>query len=192
MDDSGYQYASRSITPVPPANAHNPRSVNFSNHKLNLLFFFQFYSLCLYILFYYLYSLYLQSFYPFWLSVFFQNYDNIGSIRSRKHAPPPPVSFNQPQPPLIRSTDNYSSNIQSKSNIDSATHNWEYNENKTNKSSGNPNRFDHAISKTNNLRYLRQSLILLKLNLRFFFFIFVLSIFLFQYQSDSRIANDRS
>lgn len=169
MDDSGYQYASRSITPVPPANAHNPRSVNFSNHKLNLLFFFQFYSLCLYILFYYLYSLYLQSFYPFWPSVFFQNYDNIGSIRSRKHAPPPPVSFNQPQPPLIRSTDNYSSNIQSKSNIDTATHNWEYNENKTNKSSGNPNRFDHAISKTNNLRYLRQSLILLKLNLRFFF-----------------------
>lgn len=32
MDDSGYHYASRSITPVPPANAHNPRSVNFSNH----------------------------------------------------------------------------------------------------------------------------------------------------------------
>ncbi|XP_043799289.1 neither inactivation nor afterpotential protein C isoform X4 [Apis laboriosa] len=29
MDDSGYHYASRSITPVPPANAHNPRSVNF-------------------------------------------------------------------------------------------------------------------------------------------------------------------
>ncbi|XP_031771312.1 neither inactivation nor afterpotential protein C [Apis florea] len=96
MDDSGYQYASRSITPVPPANAHNPRS----------------------------------------------NYDNIGSIRSRKHAPPPPVPFNQPhQPPLIRSSDNYSSNIRSKSNVDTATYNWEY-ENKTSKSSGNPNRIN--------------------------------------------------
>lgn len=97
------------------------------------------------------------------LSLSFQNYDNVGSIRSRKHAPPPPVPFNQPQPPLIRSTDNYSSNIRSKSNVDTATYNWEYNENKSNKSSGNPNRFDHAISKTNNLRYLRQSPILIKI-----------------------------
>ncbi|XP_071862177.1 STKc_myosinIII_N_like and MYSc_Myo21 domain-containing protein ninaC isoform X2 [Bombus fervidus] len=95
MGNSGFQHHSSNRSPVPPANAHNPRS----------------------------------------------NYDSTGSIRSRKHAPPPPVPFNQSQPPLTRSADNYSSDIRSKSNVDTGSHDWEY-EDKTNRSSGNVNRIN--------------------------------------------------
>ncbi|XP_012245016.1 neither inactivation nor afterpotential protein C isoform X1 [Bombus impatiens] len=95
MGNSGFQHHSSNRSPVPSANAHNPRS----------------------------------------------NYDSTGSIRSRKHAPPPPVPFNQSQPPLTRNVDNYSSDIRSKSNVDTGSHDWEY-EDKTNRSSGNANRIN--------------------------------------------------
>ena len=121
MGNSGFQHHSTNRSPLPPANVHNPRSVSFINFILNSL-------TCRNILS---------------LSFSFQNYDSTGSIRSRKHAPPPPVPFNQSQPPPTRSTDSYSSNIRSK-NIDATgSHDWEYDD-KTNRSSGNANRFDLA------------------------------------------------
>ncbi|OAD59027.1 Neither inactivation nor afterpotential protein C [Eufriesea mexicana] len=95
MDNFGSQRPSSSHSPVPPANAHNPRS----------------------------------------------NYDSTGSIRSRKHAPPPPLPFNQSLPPPTRSSDNYSSDFRSKSTIDISSHEWEH-EDKTNRSSGNNNRIN--------------------------------------------------
>ncbi|XP_017875428.1 neither inactivation nor afterpotential protein C isoform X2 [Ceratina calcarata] len=69
------------------------------------------------------------------------NYDSTDSIRSRKHAPPPPIPYNQPQPPPMRSADIYSSDVRSKSNIDTASHNWDY-EDKTSRSSSHPNRIN--------------------------------------------------
>ncbi|XP_076302995.1 LOW QUALITY PROTEIN: neither inactivation nor afterpotential protein C-like, partial [Lasioglossum baleicum] len=95
MDNFGSQRPSSSRSPVPPANAHNPRS----------------------------------------------NYDSTGSIRSRKHAPPPPLPFNQSLPPPTRSSDNYSSDFRSKNTIEISSHEWEV-EDKTNRSSGNTNRIN--------------------------------------------------
>ncbi|XP_076669129.1 STKc_myosinIII_N_like and MYSc_Myo21 domain-containing protein ninaC isoform X3 [Andrena cerasifolii] len=63
------------------------------------------------------------------------DYDNTGSIRSRKHAPPPPIPFNQTQPPPIRSTDSYSSDARSKSN------DWE-SEDRINRNAGTVNRIN--------------------------------------------------
>lgn len=122
MGNSGFQHHSSNRSPVPSANAHNPRSVSFAI------------------------DLFAAVVFPDHLS--FQNYDSTGSIRSRKHAPPPPVPFNQSQPPLTRGVDNYSSDIRSKSNVDTGSHDWEY-EDKTNRSSGNVNRFVRAkLSRT--------------------------------------------
>lgn len=118
MDNSGFQHQSTNRSPVPPANVHNPRSVSF--HQFTNL-------TCRNVLS------------P---SFSFQNYDSTGSIRSRKHAPPPPVPFNQSQPPSTRSTDSYNSNIRSK-NINAGSHDSEYDD-KTNRSSGTANRFDLA------------------------------------------------
>ncbi|XP_015432915.1 PREDICTED: neither inactivation nor afterpotential protein C [Dufourea novaeangliae] len=68
-------------------------------------------------------------------------YDSTGSIRSRKHAPPPPVPFNQTQPPPTRSTDHYSSNPRWKSNVNTGSNDWDV-EDKVNRNAGNPNRIN--------------------------------------------------
>ncbi|XP_029034013.2 neither inactivation nor afterpotential protein C isoform X2 [Osmia bicornis bicornis] len=94
MGNAGYQQVPSNRSPVPSANAHNPRS---------------------------------------------NNYDSTGSIRSRKHAPPPPIPFNQSQPPPTRSTDNYSSDARSKSNVDTGSNEWEF-EDRINRNAGNVNR----------------------------------------------------
>ncbi|XP_034173058.2 STKc_myosinIII_N_like and MYSc_Myo21 domain-containing protein ninaC isoform X1 [Osmia lignaria lignaria] len=94
MGNTGYQQVPSNRSPVPSANAHNPRS---------------------------------------------NNYDSTGSIRSRKHAPPPPIPFNQSQPPPTRSTDNYSSDARSKSNVDTGSNEWEF-EDRINRNAGNVNR----------------------------------------------------
>ncbi|XP_054006011.1 neither inactivation nor afterpotential protein C isoform X2 [Hylaeus anthracinus] len=97
MDNTGYQHHSSNRSPVPSANAHNPRS---------------------------------------------NDYDSTGSIRSRKHAPPPPIPpFNQTQPPPMRSTDNYGSDTRSKSNVNTGSNDWEF-EDRVNRNSGNVNRIN--------------------------------------------------
>ncbi|XP_017799206.1 PREDICTED: neither inactivation nor afterpotential protein C [Habropoda laboriosa] len=70
------------------------------------------------------------------------NYDSTGSIRSTKHAPPPPIPLNQSQPPPPRSSDNHSSDVRSKSNIDSGSHDWEFEDNRINRNTGNANRLN--------------------------------------------------
>lgn len=129
MGNSGSQHSSISRSPVPSANAHTPRSVSKSSSSY-------FYSAPI-----------LPLFCPytcpavFYDRLSFQNYDSTGSIRSRKHAPPPPIPFDHSQPTPPRTTDNYSSDFRSKSNIDSASHDWQYDD-RTSKNSGSANRFD--------------------------------------------------
>ncbi|XP_076635717.1 STKc_myosinIII_N_like and MYSc_Myo21 domain-containing protein ninaC isoform X3 [Colletes latitarsis] len=91
MGNTGFQHHSSNRSPVPSANAHNPRS---------------------------------------------NDYDSTGSIRSRKHAPPPPIPFNQTQPPPIRSADNYSSDSRSKSNVNTGSNDWEF-EDRVNRNTAN-------------------------------------------------------
>ncbi|XP_043256772.1 neither inactivation nor afterpotential protein C isoform X3 [Colletes gigas] len=91
MGNAGFQHHSSNRSPVPSANAHNPRS---------------------------------------------NDYDSTGSIRSRKHAPPPPIPFNQTQPPPIRSADNYSSESRSKSNVNTGSNDWEF-EDRVNRNTAN-------------------------------------------------------
>ncbi|XP_076658174.1 STKc_myosinIII_N_like and MYSc_Myo21 domain-containing protein ninaC isoform X2 [Halictus rubicundus] len=70
------------------------------------------------------------------------DYDSIGSTRSRKNAPPPPLPFDQTQPPPPR-TDRFSTNPRSKSNVTTGSNDWEFDD-RTNRntSSGNPNRIN--------------------------------------------------
>lgn len=99
MDDSGYHYTSRSITPVPPANAHDPRSVNFTNYKLNLLFFLLF-SFIIYTR----NNIYIRSFSILTISLFFritivldryalENTHRLHLYRSINHNHPPYIAL---------------------------------------------------------------------------------------------------
>ncbi|XP_076245850.1 STKc_myosinIII_N_like and MYSc_Myo21 domain-containing protein ninaC [Calliopsis andreniformis] len=69
------------------------------------------------------------------------DYNSTESIRSRKHAPPPPVPFNQPQPPPMRSTDTYNSDARSKSNVNTGSNDWEF-EDRINRNTGTVNRIN--------------------------------------------------
>ncbi|XP_076750741.1 STKc_myosinIII_N_like and MYSc_Myo21 domain-containing protein ninaC isoform X1 [Xylocopa sonorina] len=81
MDHFEIQRPSSSRSPLPPADAHNPRS----------------------------------------------NYDNSGSIRSKKHAPPPPVPFDQPKPAPMKTTkSSIYTDVQDKANVDVTSHDWEF------------------------------------------------------------------
>lgn len=124
VGNSGFQRASSNHSSAAPPNAHNPRSVSPFNLCLSLSHF----------------SLSLLS--QYFDSFLFQNdYDSTGSIRSRKHAPPPPIPFNQTQPPPIRSADSYSSDVRSKSNMNTGSNDWEV-EDRINRNTGTVNRFD--------------------------------------------------
>lgn len=64
------------------------------------------------------------------------NFDNTGSIRSRKNAPPPPIPFSQPSPAPTRSYNSYNSEGRAKNNIDSGN-DWEF-EDKVNRNTSAP------------------------------------------------------
>ncbi|KAG7201550.1 hypothetical protein KM043_004299 [Ampulex compressa] len=67
------------------------------------------------------------------------DYEESGSVRSRKKAPPPPIPFNQMQPSTSRSFNSYEPDTRSRNNIDSRNHDWDTDD-KVNRNTSNHNR----------------------------------------------------